>query len=50
MGDTMTEKKYKVERRKQPDGTFILVLMGKVKEPRYTRHQGKKEMERRKKA
>jgi hypothetical protein len=45
----MTEKKYKAEKRKQPDGTFILVRMGKVKESKYTRHQGKKEMERRKK-
>jgi hypothetical protein len=50
MGTPLMDKKYKAEKRKQPDGTFILVRMGKVKESKYTRHQGKKEMERRKKA
>ncbi|MFH1146835.1 MAG: hypothetical protein V1736_03925 [Pseudomonadota bacterium] len=44
----MMEKKYKTEKRKQPDGSSILVRMGRVKESKYTRHQGKKEMARRK--
>jgi len=40
-------KEYKVERRKQPDGTSILVRTGRIKKSKYTRHQGEQEKERR---
>ena len=40
-------KDYKVEKRIQPDGSAILVLMGRVKNSKYKRHQGGKERGRR---
>ena len=39
--------KRRIEKRIQPDGSAILVRMGRIKESKYARHQGEREKARR---
>lgn len=41
------ESKDKIEKRKQPDGSIILVRVGRIRESKYQPHCGKREMARR---
>lgn len=41
------EKRNKIEKRKQPDGSIILVRAGRIRESKYMPHCGKQEMARR---
>lgn len=43
----MKDKKYRTEKRIQADGSVILVRGSVIKESKYSRHQGAKEMQRR---
>jgi len=46
-GGGMKEKKCRVEKRKQADGSIILVQAGRIRESKYIPHSGKREAARR---